>query len=73
MPRVFSRTNDAVFLLAWGTIFFSKNIQSFTGIPSKVLFVVALVLVVVSGALYLSAIAKFVGRLRDRDRKDSSS
>ncbi len=72
MPRVFSRVNDVVFLLAWGTIFFSKSIQAATGIPANALFAVALVLVVVSGALHFSAVTKLLRRLRGREYKDSS-
>ena len=64
MSKLFMRANDLVFLLAWGVIFFSENIHAITGIPAKTLFVVAMVLVVASGALPFSVVAKIIERLR---------
>ena len=46
MSKTFMRANNLVFLVAWGMIFFSENIHVITGIPTKVLFAVAMILVV---------------------------
>ena len=72
MSKLFMRANDLVFLVAWGVIFFSENIHAITRIPAKALFVVAVVLVVVSGALHFSVGAKIIERLRGGNGESSS-
>ena len=62
-----SLLNEFVFVIAWATIFFSENIQQFTGIPAKTLFVVGLSLVAVSGLLYIPSVLAFLRRIKRRE------